>query len=184
LIFRPDAKNCLRLLSNLGGDINILDSYLNTPEFQEILSEIPGIKLALNSVGGKIVSDISRILSPNATIVTYGGLSKHNINISPDLFAYKQLSLKGFWMLDWNRTHTLAERKAMIDEVTDLIMKRKLIFFFEAHDFDDFNYALEKSMEPYRLRKVILNMDYPDRLKEHDQKSEKLISDIFSGPAY
>ena len=45
--------------------------------------------------------------------------------------------------------------------------------FFEMHDLDDFQYALRKSQEPFSFRKVVLNVDFPDRLKEHDQKTQK-----------
>jgi hypothetical protein len=44
-----------------------------------------------------------------------------------------------------------------------MIKDRKLSYHYELHDFDDFDYALKRSLEPYRLRKVVLNMDCPDR---------------------
>ena len=162
----------LRLLSNLGGDINIPDTYVNTPQFHEIMADLPPCRLALNSVGGESVANIARVLSNNATIVTYGGTSKRPIQISPELVAYKQLKLRGFWMLSWNATHSIAERKAMIDDIIDHIRNEKLRYLYEMHDFDDFFYALEKSQEAFQSRKIVLNMQYPDRLKEHDSLKE------------
>jgi trans-2-enoyl-CoA reductase len=173
----------LELLTNLGGDINILDSYLNTADFKEILSELPGIKLALNSVGGATVTDFSRVLANNGTIVTYGGMSRQKLVIPPEVLAYKQLSLKNFWMYEWSRTHSKEERQQVIVELANLVRQNKLTFFFESHDFDDFNYALEKSLQPFQQRKIVLNMDYPDRFQEHDQKSAEDYK-VFSGPAY
>lgn len=54
----------------------------------------------------------------------------------------------------------------------NLFVAKKLSLLFEMHDLDDFAYALEKSQEPFRLRKVVLNLDFPDRMKLHDAKPE------------
>lgn len=169
-ICRPNGDQVLRLLSNLGGDINIPDNYLHTADFLELIADLPPIKLALNCVGGEVATDMARVVGNGATMVTYGGMSKQPISIPNDLIAYKNLSMKGFWISQWFESHSVAERKAMYDEITAMIQNKKLSFFFEMHDFDDFAHALKKSQEPFRLRKVVLNLDYPDRLKEHDAR--------------
>eukprot|EP01041_Mallomonas_annulata_P003834 gene3836-7637_t len=167
---RVDADNTLRLLSGYGGDVNVLDTFVNTPGFREILSELPPCKLALNCVGGELVTDMARCLPEGATIVTYGGMSKRPVTIPYELLTYKQLNLRGFWVSQWHKNDDGKERTAMLTDISNMIRDKKLSFLFEMHDFDDFNYALEKSQEPCRLRKVVLNMDYPDRLKEHDAR--------------
>ena len=53
-----------------------------------------------------------------------------------------------------------------------MIMKKQLAYFFEVHDLDDIDYALYRSTIPFRLRKIVLNMDYPDRFIEHDNRPE------------
>jgi len=103
-------------------------------------------------------------------------MSKSAVTIPADVLAYKQLKLHGFWMASWNAAHSVAERVTMINDIADLIRTNKLSFFFELHDFDDFDYALKTHLEPHKFRKVVLNMDYPDRFKEHDAKSD---SDYF-----
>ena len=45
--------------------------------------------------------------------------------------------------------------------------------FYAEHDFDDFGYALEQAREPMALRKVVLRMDAPDRMAEHDARDAK-----------
>lgn len=61
----------------------------------------------------------------------------------------------------------------MLIELSNMVRENKLTFFYEMHDFDDFEHALKKSQEAFRMRKVLLNFDYPDRLKEHDKKKEE-----------
>eukprot|EP01035_Chromulina_nebulosa_P024978 gene24978-32547_t len=178
---RPNIEHTLTLLANLGGDINVPDNYFASSSFNEILKELPACKLAFNSTGGSVVTDIARVLAPGATIVTYGGTSKKPIALPLDLLTYKQITLKGFWISKWYDENSLDLRKKILGEISQLIRENKLIFFYELHDFDDFYYALEKSSEPYRLRKVVLNVDYPDRFKEHDSKPESDYS-IFDAP--
>lgn len=151
--------------------MNITDDYLNTHAFNEIMADLPPCRLALNCVGGDVATNMARVLAPNGTMVTFGGMSKQPTVIPSDLLAYKQLKLKGFWMTRWAEENSVEARKQMLDEISDMVRKKKLSFFFQMHDMDDFAYALRKSEEPFRFRKVVLNLDYPDRLKEHDAKS-------------
>ena len=168
---RPEIDTTLRLLSNLGGDINIPDDYLHSHAFHEILADLPPVKLGLNCVGGHGATDIARCLAKGGTMVTYGGMAKKPLKIPFDLLTSKQLHLKGFWIAEWNATHSPVERQAMLESICELIRKDQLTFFFEMHDFDDFHHALKVSLESFSLRKVVLNLDYPDRMAEHDSKT-------------
>eukprot|EP01038_Epipyxis_sp_PR26KG_P013739 gene13739-18428_t len=177
----PDTDGTLKLLTNLGGDINITDNYFNTHGFRQIMADLPPCKLALNCVGGDTATDMIRVLGHNGTLVTYGGMSKIPFEVPLDVVAHKQLKLEGFWLAKWSEVNPKSEREKMINEIADLIKQKKLSFFFELHDFDDFDYALKQSQEPYRLRKVLLNFDYPDRLKEHDERSPEDY-EVFDAP--
>ena len=167
---RPRLEQTLRLLSNFGGDVNVPDTYVNSYGFNEILKDLPPIKLALNCVGGDSVIDIVRVIGKGATLVTYGGMSKEQVAIPSDLISKKLLKLSSFWVTERSKQHTKSERISMINDIASIIRKNKLNLLYELHDFDDFQYALERSLEPFGLRKVVLSMDYPDRLKEHDAR--------------
>lgn len=169
---RPQADDTLRLLDSLGGTVNVLDTWVNTPHFAEMCAELPPISLALNGVGGESAAEMVRALAPGGTMVTYGGMSRKPMTVPMDVVVQKQLNLAGFWISKWHEEHSQAERHAMLSEITDLILNDKLSFFYEQHDFDDFEHALRTSMEPFRLRKTVLNMDYPDRFAEHDALPE------------
>jgi trans-2-enoyl-CoA reductase len=170
---RPEAANTLRLLTNLGGDVNVTDSYAKTADFHEIVREMGGCKLAFNCVGGESVTDLARVLASNGTLVTYGGMSKQPIAIPFDLLTHKQLQLKGFWIAKWYETHSKEEAAEMFDDISSMVRDDKLTYFFRMHDLDDFPFALEKATEPFQNRKVVLNCDFPDRMKEHDNRDKK-----------
>ena len=165
---RPNVDGVLKLLTNLGGDVNVTDAYVNTPGFNNILRDLGGCKLAFNCVGGELVTEMARSLSANATIVTYGGMSKRPMNVPFDLLTAKQLTLAGFWVTEWYKTNSRVDRAAMIADIAAMVRDQQLTLFTEMHDFDDFHHALSVSLQPYSLRKVLLRMDYPNRLAEHD----------------
>jgi len=177
---RPNVDEKLEILTNLGGDINVTEDIFQTYEMIEILKELPAPKLALNCVGGEITADMCRLLAPGGTLVSYGNMSMKPIVVPEDVVAYKQLKLKGFWMSKWNETHTKEERSEMIEDIVSQIRNKQLSFFYEMHDFDDFDHALKVSQTPFQFRKVVLNIDYPDRFAEHDSltKDDYSIYDV------
>jgi trans-2-enoyl-CoA reductase len=178
---RPDVGEVLRLLTNLGGDINVPDWYFHSSACQDVLRELPPPKLALNSIGGSSATDLCRAMAPNSTIVTYGGMSKQPFSVPFEMLSEKQLTLKGFWISHWCATHSVAERQEMLKQVAEMVRNKKLSFFFEMHDLDDFSFALKKAQEPFQFRKVVLNLNYPDRLVEHDEKTKKDY-EVFEAP--
>ena len=181
---RPDVSETLELLSNYGGDINVPSSYVGTPGFKEILAELPDIKIGFNCVGGDIVVDMARSISPGATIVTYGGMSKKPVEIPNDILTNKKLNLQGFWVSEWNDKAKKEDRSAMLEDIASMIKSNKLSFLYEMHDFDDFNYAMKRHNTDYKLRKVVLNMDYPDRFAEHDALDTAANYHPFDAPRY
>lgn len=181
LQYRPEAERSLRLLTNLGGDINVFDTYLNSANFNDIIKELPPIKLALNCVGGEVATDLARVLAPGGTMVTYGGMSKEPLAIPYELLAYKQLKLRGFWIANWYETHSQEQASVMLNDIAAQVREKRLNFMFRLHDLDDFDYALAKATEPFHERKVVLNLNYPDRMKEHDARNPSDY-DVFDGP--
>jgi len=120
-----------------------------------MLKELPPVKLAFNCIGGDSVIDIARVIGKGGTIVTYGGMSKQQVAIPNDIISKKLLKLSSFWVTEWSKTHSIDERSAMINDIAALIRNKKLSLLYELHDFDDFDYALQRSMEPFGLRKVL-----------------------------
>ena len=165
---RPDTDKELRLLTNLGGDINIPDTMLGTHELQTILQDLPTPKLGLNCVGGDCAVNLVRSLGPGGVMVTYGGMSKRPVNIPIDLLAYRNITLRGFWVSQWYKTAPRSSRLEMMADITDMIRSKQLTAFTVMHDIDDFSWALKQSLAPFQRRKVVLNLNPPDRLGEHD----------------
>ena len=65
------------------------------------------------------------------------------------------------------------DRAQMNANIATMIRTNHLTLFFAEHDFDDFGFALEQAQVPMALRKVVLRMDAPDRMAEHDALTAK-----------
>jgi hypothetical protein len=86
------------------------------------------------------------------------------------------LTIRGFWLASWYEEHGPAGKQQILNEVAKMIRDKKLTYFFEEFDLDDFQTALHRNNEAFHLRKVVLRMDYPDRMKEHDAMDPKKYS--------
>lgn len=167
---RPDVYTELRLLDNLGGMLNVPSDYVGTHAFRDIIADLDRpVRLALNAVGGRSAEDMARVLQHGGTMVTYGGMSKRPVELSQEILNYKQLDMRGFWMTEWVNRSSREDRLVMLEDLAGWVKQEQLSLFLELHDFDDFHYALERSLLPNRRRKVVLNMDYPDRMAQHDE---------------
>ena len=170
---RPEVDTTLRLLSNLGGDVNVTDDYVKTAAFKELIADLPPVKLAFNCIAGDVAVQMAESLAPGGSLVTYGGMSKQPAPISQELVASRGIKLLGFWISAWNDEKPAAERISMLRDIAAMVREKKLTLFYEIHDFDDFDHALRRSLEPFGMRKVVLDMQYGDSLKVHDAKSDK-----------
>ena len=178
---RPKAKELLKVLSDLGGDINITDDDLNTPAFRKILASLPPCKLALNCVGGSATTEMIRCLEPGGTVVTYGGMSKKPLTVPVDVLTYRQLKLRGFWMAEWYETNGPLEKAKMMESIVNMVRLKQLSHFYETYKFQDFDAALSRSLEPFRFRKVVLSFDHSDSLLQHNVEKEEILK-AFEGP--
>jgi len=161
-IIRHDRTNLdetLRLLTNLGGDINIPDNMLDTPELDKLLSDLPSKPiLGLNCIGGEATTKLVKTMNDGGIVVTYGGMSKRPLKLPIDLITTKNLTFRGFWVSAWYQTCSIDERLEMMNEICDMIKNDQLISFNQMHNIDQFDNALKVSQTPMQFRKVVLNL--------------------------
>eukprot|EP01111_Echinosteliopsis_oligospora_P014928 TRINITY_DN5748_c0_g1_i1.p1 TRINITY_DN5748_c0_g1~~TRINITY_DN5748_c0_g1_i1.p1 ORF type:complete len:367 (-),score=125.73 TRINITY_DN5748_c0_g1_i1:66-1166(-) len=155
---RPDYEHTVNLIKGLGGDVACTEKYIRTPAFKSLISELPAPKLALNCTGGSCATEIARHLGDGGCFVTYGAMSKQPVNLPASLFIFKNISSHGFWLSRWVDSHSQEERKQMIEKLSNFVKDGKLKLFMEGHKFSQFNFAMERHMEPYRDRKVVLEL--------------------------
>mmetsp|Transcript_101 Transcript_101/g.138 ORF Transcript_101/g.138 Transcript_101/m.138 type:complete len:349 (+) Transcript_101:31-1077(+) len=155
---RPEEDYSAETVATVGGDIVVTSDYLHTKEFYELISDMNAPVLALDCVGGKTGTDMLRSLGENGTMVTYGCLSTTKTPIPQSVVKAKNLKLKEFSLADWAKKSKHEDRMKMINEIAEMIRSEELIMFFETHPFSQLSNALDRYYEPYKFRKILLDM--------------------------
>lgn len=143
------------LLKSYGADI--IESYesLSSRNFKKIIEDIPPPKLAINCIGGDSVMDMARHLKEGGTLVTYGAMSRRPLSIPSSLFIFKDIKMRGFWLYQWLKDHTLEDQHNLYNEILELLKTKSLKLETETVDFDDVKNAIKLSKES-RRNKIVL----------------------------
>ncbi|KAH3669274.1 hypothetical protein OGAPHI_001395 [Ogataea philodendri] len=98
---RDNLQELVDELTALGATKVITEEDNASREFGKTIAEWTKgspIKLALNCVGGENCSNMARKLGKDATLVSYGAMSMKPVMIPTQLFIFKNLTAKGFWI--------------------------------------------------------------------------------------
>ncbi|XP_055331872.1 enoyl-[acyl-carrier-protein] reductase, mitochondrial-like [Paramacrobiotus metropolitanus] len=154
---RPDKEATLSHLKSLGGTHNITDADLQD---RKLLGSLPKAKLGLNCVGGKAVSDMTKLLTNQAQLVTYGGMSKQPLLVPTTALIFKDIVLRGFWIGAWCRDSSTEERIEMLNNVVQLMKDAKVRPpKMEAIGMKDYKEAIKKTQEGFCGKKYLLVLD-------------------------
>ena len=112
-------------LKKLGADVVIGDG----PDLGQRIAAETGnadIALALDAVGGEATERLAGALAEGGTVVNYGLLSGEPCRIPAALTVFKDIRLRGFWLVRWLRQASREDRAALYGELVGLIMNRTL----------------------------------------------------------
>lgn len=122
-------------LYDLGASMVITQSELEKREVRhEIIAKYQP-KLGFNGVSGKSVADMSKVLSENSSIITYGGMSKQPLTIPISQLIFRGVKFEGFWMAKWKQRNVFLENNArkmsfdyiqMMGEIFKLLSNKQL----------------------------------------------------------
>ncbi|XP_066125962.1 enoyl-[acyl-carrier-protein] reductase, mitochondrial isoform X2 [Saccopteryx bilineata] len=156
---RPDIQKLIDRLKHLGAEHVVTEEELRKPEMKNFFKNMPQPRLALNCVGGKSTTELLRHLAPGGTMVTYGGMAKQPVTASVSQLIFKDLKLRGFWMSQWKKAHDPDQFKELILTLCDFIRRGRLVApACSEVPLQDFQRALEASMQPFTSSKQILTM--------------------------
>ena len=154
---RPGYEELVERMKQHGGYIVCGDKYMRTAQFRELIKDLPQPKLALNCTGGDTVTEMSRLLAPGGTIVTYGGMARRPVTVPTSALLFKDIKLRGFWLTAWNEKNP-EKRAQALDQLVSLVAEDKLRLWVERHSFSSLNLALARAEEPFKDRKVLLSL--------------------------
>ncbi|KAJ9051611.1 mitochondrial 2-enoyl thioester reductase [Entomophthora muscae] len=125
---RPELETLKDELHSLGADIVVTNAELRNPEMRNTIKALHPC-LGLNCVGGKVVTEMARLLAPGAALVTYGGMSREPVSLPTSLLIFNKVSFHGFWMTQWiDDFHSVEPslRQAMCKELIDMMAADQL----------------------------------------------------------
>ncbi|XP_001639469.2 enoyl-[acyl-carrier-protein] reductase, mitochondrial isoform X2 [Nematostella vectensis] len=157
---RPNLDVMVKELTDLGATHVVTEDFCRTPEMANFMKDLRPVKLGLNCVGGKSATEVTRQLSDQGSIVTYGGMSKKPFLVPTGQLIFKDIRVRGFWMTAWNKHNTKSsERVSMIDEICQLHKDGKFSPPpCNKHALEHFQEAVGAAMQQYSTAKQLLTM--------------------------
>jgi trans-2-enoyl-CoA reductase len=151
-------KELIEELRGEGGDVVLLDN----DDLREAAAEATGraaIRLGINQVGGDSALRLSKIVAPEAVIVTIGAMSLQPLRLPNGLLIFKNLHFTGFWVNKWYEHATQNERTETFHKIFDLARRGVLKTKIErTYPLSDFKEAVRRASDGERSGKVLFAM--------------------------
>ncbi len=153
VVRREDAAAVVR---EAGGDIVVIDG----DDLAERVAEATGrakIRLGIDAVGGTATGRLADCLCQGATLVNYGRLSGAPCAVQPEAFVFRDLTMRGFWLVSWFRHTPEPERAAVVREIAGLITAGKLYAPVHAtYDVSEIKEAVASAAGGGRTGKILI----------------------------
>ncbi|XP_054741244.1 enoyl-[acyl-carrier-protein] reductase, mitochondrial [Anastrepha obliqua] len=158
---RPDIGPLKNYLKSLGAtEVLTEEEIRSSPLFKE--KHLPRPRLALNCVGGKSATEVSRHLADKGVMVTYGGMSREPVVASTAALIFKDIAFRGFWMTRWTKENfDSPQRTQMFNELCGMIEEGKFVApVHEMVPFEQFKEAMAAALnfKGFTGKKFILDM--------------------------
>ncbi|HEX8434425.1 zinc-dependent alcohol dehydrogenase family protein [Archangium sp.] len=143
-------------LRELGADVVLVDG----PELPAKVREATGganIRLGIDAVGGSATTRLGDSLAPGGIVVNYGAMSGKGPSLSPAATIFKDVTLRGFWLVSWMNKTPRQEQAALMQRMAKLVAEGVLYAPVEAtFPLENIKEALTRAMEGGRQGKVLL----------------------------
>jgi NADPH:quinone reductase-like Zn-dependent oxidoreductase len=143
-----------------GADVVLVDGKVDGQGLAERVSAATGgaeIKLGIDAVGGAATNRIGDTLAEGATLVNYGAMSGEPCVLHPANIVFKNITVRGFWLVIWLRTATPAQQQALYGELTGLLAQGKLSTAIDStYSVRDIKQAVEVASGGERDGKVVI----------------------------
>jgi mitochondrial enoyl-[acyl-carrier protein] reductase / trans-2-enoyl-CoA reductase len=139
-----------------GGDVVLVDG----EDLTERVVEATGaaaIRLGIDAVSGAATGRLADCLCDSATLVSYGRMSGEPCAVQPNAFIFRDLTLRGFWLVNWFRRTPEEQRGALVDELARLITQGTLHAPIHAtYDVSEIKEAVASAASGERSGKILI----------------------------
>jgi trans-2-enoyl-CoA reductase len=143
-------------LRGLGADVVLEDGDRLAEQVREATGGAP-VRLAIDAVGGSAALRLGEAVADGGTVVHYGNMSGKAPSLSPTALIFRNVSLRGFWLVHWLAKAPREEQVALMLRLAKMIAKGTLTAPVDAtFPLENIREALTRSIEGGRQGKVLL----------------------------
>lgn len=126
---KSEEEKLKQELYDLGATHVITEEELMSREIRDKIKEWTRggreqIKVGLNCVGGKPGTTLAKFLGSEASMITYGAMSKKPLELPASLLIFKNINFTGFWVSKWSDKHP-DQKKQTVDDVLRMTRQGK-----------------------------------------------------------
>jgi len=153
IIRNPDRAG---LVQQLGGDAIVVAGDNLAKRVAQATDHAP-IQLALDAVGGSTTHQLAQCLAPGASVVSYGALSRKRSELGVDQSVFRDISLRGFWLFQWNQDHGRAISDKLVLDMAEQISQGNLTSKIDSeYPLEEVLNAVERARSPECFGRVVL----------------------------
>jgi trans-2-enoyl-CoA reductase len=83
-------------------------------------------------------------------------MAKHGVTVPTSALIFKNISVRGFWLSAWNKSHSAGDRQAVLDTLAELVRSKKLKLALERKPFAELPSVLSNVSAGFKNRKTVL----------------------------
>jgi len=152
VVRRPEVAARLR---EAGADLVIVDGNDLADRIQEALGENK-LRLVLDGTGDATAGALAQAAEYGGTLVSYSSQTRQTPAVGLFDYIYRQLSLRGLWMVNWLQNTPREEVERTYSELARLVAKGVLSTEVEAtYPLAEFREALDHARQQGRSGKVL-----------------------------
>ena len=153
VVRRQDAAAVVR---DAGGDVVLVDGE-DLPTRVLDATDGAAIRLGIDAVGGTASGRLADTLCERATLVSYGHMGGEPCQVPADAFVFGDLTLRGFWLVNWFRRTPEHQRRVLVDELAELITRGTLHAPIHAtYDVSEIKEAVASAASGERSGKILI----------------------------
>lgn len=142
-------------LKERGADVVLVDG----PDLAKTVRAATGakMKLAIDAVAGATFGRLGDTLERGGFLVNYGGMSNEPCQIEAGSMIFRDIHVRGFWLVNWFERASKEERMGAYASLTKSVLSGALYAPIDKHfTLDEIAAAVDQSWSGNRSGKVIL----------------------------
>jgi NADPH:quinone reductase-like Zn-dependent oxidoreductase len=142
-------------LRALGADLVVVDG---DNLHDRIAAALDGaeLRLVLDGVGGATPGELAHSLEFGGLVVSYASVTRTPVAVPAADLVYRELGIRGFWLINWIRDAPRAEIEATYAELAGLVGDGTISAAVEAtYPLTDYREAFARARKPQRSGKVL-----------------------------